>query len=315
MSGVYLRIFMNPQRILQEIPVKRFYRYVLNSAPVFDEAGRIVPPRAHFVGMPEEALLTLGMDVPPSWLVTPKECIHDLDNIKLSSLKERVRGGDVTAIYELRSILIQGHARDVTAGGPPKGVQLVLGTEKEPHFADTIIMANLGYFQFKANPGYWKMDLKDGRSKDIFKIDSTGTKGFSSKSDDENPDLALMSFVGATLFPRLSRKPGKETADVLDTEAADQGTMAYVNKGLNFLDNTLTNLGLLTTPKTTKQAEINIFSVASGHLYERFLNIMMLSVMKHTTHTVKFWFIENFLSPSFKVSITSPNARFLRVLS
>jgi UDP-glucose:glycoprotein glucosyltransferase len=48
------------------------------------------------------------------------------------------------------------------------------------------------------------------------------------------------------------------------------------------------------------QAEINIFSVASGHLYERMLNIMMVSVMKHTKHTVKFWFIEQFLSPSFK---------------
>ena len=30
------------------------------------------------------------------------------------------------------------------------------------------------------------------------------------------------------------------------------------------------------------------------------LNIMMLSVMKHTKHSVKFWFIEQFLSPSFK---------------
>jgi UDP-glucose:glycoprotein glucosyltransferase len=30
------------------------------------------------------------------------------------------------------------------------------------------------------------------------------------------------------------------------------------------------------------------------------LDIMMLSIMKHTTHTVKFWFIEQFLSPSFK---------------
>lgn len=47
-------------------------------------------------------------------------------------------------------------------------------------------------------------------------------------------------------------------------------------------------------------ADINIFSVASGHLYERMLNIMMVSVMKHTSHTVKFWFIEQFLSPSFK---------------
>lgn len=50
-----------------------------------------------------------------------------------------------------------------------------------------------------------------------------------------------------------------------------------------------------------KQAEINIFSVASGKLYERFLSIMIASVMKHTESTVKFWFIENFLSPEFKV--------------
>ena len=51
---------------------------------------------------------------------------------------------------------------------------------------------------------------------------------------------------------------------------------------------------------TSQHADINIFSVASGHLYERMLNIMMVSVMRHTNHTVKFWFIEQFLSPSFK---------------
>jgi UDP-glucose:glycoprotein glucosyltransferase len=31
--------------------------------------------------------------------------------------------------------------------------------------------------------------------------------------------------------------------------------------------------------------------------------IMILSVLKHTESTVKFWFIENFLSPSFKAFI------------
>lgn len=50
-----------------------------------------------------------------------------------------------------------------------------------------------------------------------------------------------------------------------------------------------------------RNAQINVFSVASGKLYERFLSIMMASVMKHTDSTVKFWFIENFLSPEFKV--------------
>nr|KJB47473.1 hypothetical protein B456_008G027900 [Gossypium raimondii] len=45
---------------------------------------------------------------------------------------------------------------------------------------------------------------------------------------------------------------------------------------------------------------INIFSIASGHLYERFLKIMILSVLKNTHRPVKFWFIKNYLSPPFK---------------
>lgn len=44
---------------------------------------------------------------------------------------------------------------------------------------------------------------------------------------------------------------------------------------------------------------INIFSVASGHLYERLLRIMMLSLLKHTKSPVKFWFLKNNLSPQF----------------
>ncbi len=35
--------------------------------------------------------------------------------------------------------------------------------------------------------------------------------------------------------------------------------------------------------------------------YERFLKIMMLSVLKNTLRPVKFWFIKNYLSPQFKV--------------
>jgi len=43
----------------------------------------------------------------------------------------------------------------------------------------------------------------------------------------------------------------------------------------------------------------NIFTVASGLLYERFPLIMILSVPRNMEQTVKFWSIENFLSPSF----------------
>lgn len=312
MEGVHLKLFLNPTHMLQELPVKRFYRYILDSRPHFNSDGTVGTLQAHFSGIPKEALLNLGMDVPPSWLVAPEESIHDLDNIKLSTLPA---DSNIDAIYGLESILIEGHSRDTSnQNQPPRGAEVVLATEKIPHFADTIIMANLGYFQFKANPGFYNIHLKSGRSEEIFTLDSAGHKGWGPIPGDENTDIVLMSFQGATIFPRLSRKPGKEEADVLGeeeslaSELVGKGTQKvdkFLGKlGINFSSEKLAKKGaeLLgsKSKKSGTQADINIFSVASGHLYERMLNIMMLSVMKHTKHTVKFWFIEQFLSPSFK---------------
>jgi UDP-glucose:glycoprotein glucosyltransferase len=311
MEGVHLKLYLNPKQMLQELPIKRFYRYLLEARPTFNPDGSVGSLEAQFSGIPKEALLNLGMDVPPSWLVAPEESIHDLDNIKLSTLSA---GTNINAIYGLESILIEGHSRDTTSGGqPPSGAEVVLATEKDPHYADTIIMANLGYFQFKTNPGFYNIKLKSGRSQQIFSLDSAGPKGWLPQPGDETTEIALMSFQGATIFPRLSRKPGQETADVLvpeeslASELMGKGT-EKVNKllgkiGLNFNSQKVLDKGAELLGKTAKkgtQADINIFSVASGHLYERMLNIMMLSVMKHTKHTVKFWFIEQFLSPSFK---------------
>ncbi|KAH0556426.1 hypothetical protein GP486_005655 [Trichoglossum hirsutum] len=297
-SGVHLRLFLNPRDVLEELPVKRFYRYVLAARPTFEEDGSLSRSRARFTGIPGEALLTVGLDVPSSWLVAPKECVYDLDNIKINSLKDRLRGSDVDAIYELEHILIEGHSREVGTGQAPRGAQLVLGTEKNPHYADTIVMANLGYFQFKANPGFWKISLEKGRSQKVFNIDSAGTKGYRPKPGDESTEIELVSFQGKTLFPRLSRKHGRENDDVLGEDKPKSGfAMDYLSKGFKLAENVLSSVGIA---KNKEHADINIFSVASGHLYERMLNIMMVSVMKHTKHTVKFWFIEQFLSPSFK---------------
>ncbi|GAB7360826.1 hypothetical protein MBLNU230_g0812t1 [Neophaeotheca triangularis] len=309
LEGVHTSLFMNPRDRLDEIPVKRFYRHVLDSKPSFNADGTLQSQKAHFSGLPADALLNMGMDMPPSWLVAPADSIHDLDNIKLSAVKS---GTDIEATYELEHILIEGHSRDVTIGPPPRGAQLVLGTEHDPHVADTIVMANLGYFQFKANPGIYNLTLQQGRTQEIFNIDSASTS-YVAATGDESTQIALMSFRGTTLYPRLSRKPGMEEEDVLEaTKSAVEGladkadgmlTRAglpklnagnYLSKAANFFSS-----GNLKAAGE-KHADINIFSVASGHLYERMLNIMMVSVMKHTEHTVKFWFIEQFLSPSFK---------------
>ena len=294
LSGVHTRIYLNPKEKMQELPVKRFYRYVLDSEPTFGQSGEVQTPQAIFEGLPKEALLNLGIDVPPAWLVAPKNSVHDLDNIKLSALKDN---SNIEATYELEHILIEGHSRDVTTGQPPRGVQLLLGSERNAHFADTLVMANLGYFQFKANPGYWKIQLQEGRSRQIFSIDSVGSKGYSAKPGDESTEIALMSFQGKTLFPRLSRNPGQEQEDVLEEGPKAGSAMGYVAKASKFASTVFSNIGL---NNKFNHADINIFSVASGHLYERMLNIMMVSVMRHTNHTVKFWFIEQFLSPSFK---------------
>lgn len=310
-DGVYVRLFLNPRDRLEEIPIKRFYRHVLSSKPAFETDGSLAPTGAQFRGLPADALLNMGMDLPPAWLVAPEVTVHDLDNIKLSAVKS-----DVSAVYELEHILIEGHTTDVTVGPPPRGAQLVLSTDADPHFADTIIMANLGYFQFKANPGIYNLGMQKGRSEDIFHIDSTGATGLDEQATDNTTEIALMSFKGVTLFPRISRNKGMEEEDVLEPSksalesladgAGDllaqvglgNGAQKFLGKAASLLSKS--NSVNAAAESKKQHAEINIFSVASGHLYERMLNIMMVSVMKHTTHTVKFWFIEQFLSPSFK---------------
>lgn len=288
LDGVYIKIFLNPKDKLEELPVKRFYRYVLDATPQFDESGQVTAPTAAFKGLPSEALLNVGMDVPPAWLVAAKDSVHDLDNLKLSSIKS-----DIEATYELEHILIEGHSRE-RSGALPRGAQLVLATEKDPKVADTIVMYNLGYFQFKANPGFYNIQLKEGRSSEIYHIESVGAKGYGAVLGDEGTDVVLMDFMGTTLYPRINRKPGMEEEDVLDVTASE-GVFDGVSKGFKNM------FGVKSKSVSDEEhAEINIFSVASGHLYERMLNIMMVSVMKNTKHTVKFWFIEQFLSPSFK---------------
>ncbi|QYS96472.1 UDP-glucose glycoprotein a-glucosyltransferase [Trichoderma simmonsii] len=291
LDGVHLKLFINPSAKIEELPVKRFFRYVLESEPSFNENGGVKRLEATFSGLPSEALLTTAVDVPPAWLVAPLISIHDLDNIKLSAVKT-----DVHATYELKHILIEGHSRE-GKGGAPRGTQLVLATEKNTPVTDTIIMSNLGFFQFKANPGVYTIQLKEGRSAEIYEIESIGAQGWNPVPGDNGIELALIDFQGVTLYPRLQRRSGMEMEDVLQEKDPQENIL--IAKGRKLAEGLFGGKSKKSLSET-EHAEINIFSVASGHLYERMLNIMMVSVMRHTKHTVKFWFIEQFLSPSFK---------------
>ncbi|KAH6571328.1 hypothetical protein BASA62_003941 [Batrachochytrium salamandrivorans] len=297
-QGVAIEVFLNPQGQgdSDQLPLKRFYRYVLGSEPIFDSHGDIAPVGAHFKRIPTAPLLTLGMDVVGAWLVRPTRSLHDLDNIKLSSLPADASMSGVEADFELQSILVEGHASDAATAGPPRGLQFVLGSDSEPNMVDTITMANLGYLQLKANPGVWHLRIREGRSRLIYNMESlrymssNGTLIASSKLGDDGATVIVDSFEGVIVFPNVAKRPGMMKEDVLlPLDKGAGGIWDIIKKS------TLDAFGSGSSTSET----INVFSVASGHLYERFLSIMMLSVKQQTKNPVKFWLIEDFLSPSF----------------
>ncbi|KAI3613174.1 glycoprotein glucosyltransferase [Moniliophthora roreri] len=299
--NVYIEVHLNPAQYT-EVPLKRFFRYNLRPALTFNENGEENRAEILFEGLPVEPIYTLAIDTPSSWLVRPREALYDLDNIQLRNLSPE--DTSVEAVFELDYLVVEGHARDTLTNSPPRGVQLELVSGRDDNLVpvdDTQVVANLGYFQFKAKPGVFRLGIREGRGRDIFEMESVGNEGWDSPSVKEVGDeITVTSFEGLTLYPRLRRKKGMERADVLSEDDEDDddggffGNIMDSIKSIFSSDDTEDSL----VPKNG-QAEINIFTVASGLLYERFVSIMILSVLRNTKSTVKFWFIENFLSPSF----------------
>ncbi|XP_054470716.1 UDP-glucose:glycoprotein glucosyltransferase 2 isoform X1 [Anoplopoma fimbria] len=288
--NVRLQVFMNCRAKLSEMPLKSFYRFVLESDVNFLANNTVSPgPVARFMELPESPLLTLNMITPESWMVQAVSSPHDLDNIHLQEVN-----GVVTAEYELEHLLLEGHCFDLSTGQPPRGLQFTLGVSRDPLMYDTIVMANLGYFQLKANPGAWILKLRKGRSEDIYQV--LTHDGTDSPADSGDVIVVLNSFHSKIIKVRVQKKAEKINEDLLSENSESKGiwdSIASITGGGSKKDD----------GEKKKEDVLNIFSVASGHLYERFLRIMMLSVLRHTKTPVKFWFLKNYLSPSFKETI------------
>lgn len=63
-------------------------------------------------------------------------------------------------------------------------------------------------------------------------------------------------------------------------------------------------------PERVEGDVINIFSIASGRMYERLQKIMMLSVLRHTKSKVKFWLIKNYMSPQMQEFMPKMAAKY-----
>ncbi|KRZ49842.1 UDP-glucose:glycoprotein glucosyltransferase 1 [Trichinella nativa] len=244
--NVHMKVCMNCKSKLSEIPLKNFFRMVLPRELEFADDGSLkAQSSARFSALPQKQLFTLNIIAPQSWMVESVEAVYDLDNIKME--------------------------------------EFTLGTFHEPFMFDTIVMANLGYFQLKANPGAWILALREGKSAEIYEV-----KSVDGVVQNQTTSVVILDgFSGRMIHVKVAKKNDQLENELLaeSEDAESESLWQSISK---------------TFQSGEKYDVINIFSLASGHLYERFLRIMMLSVLKHTKTAVKFWLLKNYLSPGFK---------------
>ena len=294
-----LTVLLAPKSVLDgdsKIPISSYYRFVSDSRVFQDVASG---PIAAFANLPTSHTLTMRMDVPEPWDIQQSKSIQDTDNLRceiqsgcsdddhdmISRADESVHGRrHLTRVeYSLKSLLFFGQCYE-SDGSPPNGLQLTLTSPSSPlntsAYSDTLVMKNVGYWQLRANPGVWNLNIKENsRGAEIFdmvdgKVSRGSIKVIGELANNSTKPLVMGDFVSRSEMLVVRRRPGYNKA-----------TLFYEKE------------------KSVADSEtIHVFSLATGHLYERFLKIMMLSVTKRTSTKVKFWLFENFLSPAFKSS-------------
>jgi UDP-glucose:glycoprotein glucosyltransferase len=223
LSHTFVHVQLNPQLVTEEIPLKRFYRYAVETKPSFTIEGEFAAAGASFADLPSDPILTLGIDVPHSWLVSPRRSVHDLDNLKLDAILSRQDSPVIDLNFELEQFVIDGHATEGDSPSPPRGLQLQLSSLDGQPIGDTMVMANLGYLQFKANPGVMALGIRDARGREVYSLKSVSSGSTVSKPSPAGlANIYLTSFTGVTIRPVLTRNPGMEQADVLNLTPAPQ---------------------------------------------------------------------------------------------
>lgn len=112
-APVQIQLQLLPDREMTEGALKRFYRTALHAHPVFAADGSLMGPSATFASLPQNPLLTLGIDAPAAWDVMAVKCEHDLDNLHLKS----VRDPRIEAEFGLLHLLVEGVRWMVGKGG------------------------------------------------------------------------------------------------------------------------------------------------------------------------------------------------------
>jgi len=292
-----------------EYPLKRYYIEVVRwpthladgrAVADLEDGGGLAEGSAEF-SLATKHALTASVTSLPTWLVTSFKAEHDMDNLRLVDVGD---GKWCEVTYLLRELYVEGQAFILGEEGwpvaPAKGLQIDVfskGSLSGPS-DDTIVMGNLGYFQVHGDPGLYEVKLKPGLSNATF--EAVNVK-----------HVEVSSYITPPYQLRVHLRPGASHDDLFDKGGGQKDIKGESPGVLTRLlgsffggqDDTAGQQGLVAGDGANELPTIHIFSVASGHLYEKLLGIMILSVRNHTKCNLHFWFIDNFLSPSFRAFI------------
>eukprot|EP00808_Paulinella_micropora_P026547 g82303.t1 len=282
--GADVAVLLNPSSKITGVPLPKFYRYVFSPALNFDASGKRLGSQgaaaagALFTSLRTSKLLSLQLSSPSSWLVESSITPMDVDNINLPELET----SSLTVQYSLEKLLVSGNCYEPDGFTAPAGLQLYLASPSKPQAGDTLVMENLGYFQIQANPGVWSLSLAPSHNT-VYRI----VQGPNEMGPEGKMQVAVSSYYQAATKLQVHRRAGQELTKLEDLDSSPGSVSSLLSS--------LWGSGGVSSNET-----VHIFSIASGFLYERFLKIMMQSVVRNTKSPVKFWFIKNFLSPQFK---------------
>lgn len=109
---------------------------------------------------------------------------------------------------------------------PPQGLQLILGTKSTPHLVDTLVMANLGYWQMKVSPGVWYLQLAPGRSSELYVLKEDGN---ANEDRSLSKRITINDLRGKVVHMEVVKKKGKENEKLLVSSDEDSHSQAEVS--------------------------------------------------------------------------------------
>eukprot|EP00792_Barthelona_sp_PAP020_P013752 TRINITY_DN926_c0_g1_i1.p1 TRINITY_DN926_c0_g1~~TRINITY_DN926_c0_g1_i1.p1 ORF type:complete len:1281 (+),score=346.06 TRINITY_DN926_c0_g1_i1:37-3843(+) len=244
----------------------------------------------HISSVPTNVLFTLNLAIPNSLMVHSTYESFDLDNIYFSKDTTRIIGE-----YSIHSITIQGHVFEKNGQGFGKPVAFNLLSSSLKHDS-TLSMQKFGYFQLKGDFGINKLIIDTEGQKKLMD-DEREILNIVHLSEEETIMYGLMNLD--EIHSLFQQNPNERIINEIFMDSWD-GSIVAVNvnrKPSSFLNK------FFKKSDDKHDNTIHVFSLASGHLYERFIRAMVISVKNNTERPTHFYFLDNYASAEFRILI------------